>query len=176
MSASGTCQALRAGKRRTATTNAVSDFTKIAGHILLKGLSGPPFHVLSAENDDVGPSTEPLWHFPFGTQKPFGAQAPLLAQRQGLCTCVMHIALLLSALRKIYPYDSPMTVLCVRAMRKRFLLPDFFSAYESSVPDLRITHQSASRESNVHNDSMMQATKRTMTQLFLYGKTKTLPK
>ena len=100
-----------------------------------------PFYVLSAENDDVGPCRAALWHFPFGTQKPFGAQAPLLGQRQGLCTCVMHIALLLSALRKIYPYDSPMTVLCVRAMQKRFLLADLVHTLGGSVPDLRITLQ-----------------------------------
>ena len=58
MSAHGARKALPAGGGRTATADEFGDCTKLAAQIWPKCLSGWPFHVLSSDNDDLGPSAE----------------------------------------------------------------------------------------------------------------------
>lgn len=53
-----------------------------------------------------------------------------------VCACAMHIVCLLIALREM----SARPLLCAQRGAKRFLLLHLLSAYESSAPDLRITH------------------------------------
>ena len=73
-----------AGKRHTATTNEVSDCTKIVGEILLEGLIGRSINVRKVEHEQVDASTGGTSICPIGPPCGLPLSAIVLAAAESL--------------------------------------------------------------------------------------------